>query len=141
MLKTLTKSLREHKKASWITILLSMAEVVFEIMIPLSMSALIDNGIDKGSMPAVLKYSIILVIFSLTELIAGFLAAKIAAGASAGFAGNFSYFLTADSFACGLLNRCNVFGASDTDKGVSYLRQAEQCGSGKCQRDARSKIV
>lgn len=88
MLKTLTKSLREHKKASWLTILLSMAEVVFEIMIPLSMSALIDNGIDKGSMPAVLKYSIILVIFSLTELIAGFLAAKIAAGASAGFAGN-----------------------------------------------------
>lgn len=88
MIGTLIKSLREYKKASLATILLAVAEVVFEIMIPLCMSALIDEGIEKGSMPNVFRYGIFIVVFAGTELAAGFFAAKLAAKASAGFAGN-----------------------------------------------------
>lgn len=88
MIGTLIKSLREYKKASLATVLLAVAEVVFEIMIPLCMSTLIDEGIEKGSMPDVFKYGICIAVFAGTELAAGFFAAKLASKASAGFAGN-----------------------------------------------------
>ena len=56
MIKTLWKSLREYKKASLLTIIFSVFEVIFEIIIPLYMSDLIDFGIDTGNMSVVLKY-------------------------------------------------------------------------------------
>ena len=43
MIKTLLKSMRQYKKVSWATIFFSMFEVVFEIVIPLCMSGLIDS--------------------------------------------------------------------------------------------------
>ena len=46
---TLLKSLREQKKVSLFTILLSVLEAIFEIIIPLSMANLIDYGIEEGS--------------------------------------------------------------------------------------------
>ena len=88
MVFTLAKSLREHKKASLITILLSVLEVVFEIVIPLCMSKLIDLGIEKSSMPNVWLFGTYLLIFALLQLLTGVFAARIAAKASAGFAAN-----------------------------------------------------
>lgn len=88
MLMTLLKSLREHKKASIITIFLTILEVVFEIVIPLCMSNIIDLGIELGSMGNVMKYGIILLVFAIMQLITGFLSARIAAKASAGFSAN-----------------------------------------------------
>lgn len=44
MLHTLTRSLRENKGPALVTVLLSALEVVFEIVIPLFMSNLIDPG-------------------------------------------------------------------------------------------------
>ena len=52
MLHTLTRSLRENKGPALVTVLLSALEVVFEIVIPLFMSNLIDFGIEGGSMAA-----------------------------------------------------------------------------------------
>ena len=63
MLKTLGKSLREHKKSSVLTMILATLEVVFEIVIPLTMSDLIDFGVEKGEMNVVIKYGIALLIF------------------------------------------------------------------------------
>ncbi len=88
MLRTLAKSLREHKKASLITIFLAVLEVIFEIIIPLSMSNLIDFGIEKGLMSVVIKYGVWLLVFAVMQLITGFAAAKFAARASAGLAAN-----------------------------------------------------
>lgn len=53
MLKTLFGSLRENKKGSIFTILLSIFEAAFEIFIPLCMAELIDKGIELGEMRAV----------------------------------------------------------------------------------------
>ena len=50
MIHTLARSLRQHKKGSIITMLLSILEVVFEILIPLCMANLIDYGIEQGDM-------------------------------------------------------------------------------------------
>ena len=48
MLHTLTRSLRENKGPALVTVLFSALEVVFEIVIPLFMSNLIDFGIEGG---------------------------------------------------------------------------------------------
>lgn len=88
MIKTLIKSLREHKKGSLITIILSASEVVFEIVIPLCMSGLIDYGIDTGVMAKVWTYGAALFIFALLQLTTGIGAARIGAKAAAGFAAN-----------------------------------------------------
>ena len=88
MIRTLLKSLREHKKGSWTTIFFSVIEVVIEIIIPLCMADLIDFGIEAGNMGVVWKYSAALVIFALLELCVGMLSAHIGAKTAAGFAAN-----------------------------------------------------
>lgn len=88
MIKTLIHSLREYKKGSVITILLSVLEAAFEIAIPLCMAKVIDEGIDIGNMNAVWKYGIILLVFALFQLGTGVLSAHIAARTSAGFSAN-----------------------------------------------------
>lgn len=88
MIKTLARSLREYKKGSLITILLSIFEAAFEILIPLCMAKVIDDGIDLGNMDAVWKYGIILLIFAFFQLLTGVLAAHIAARTSVGFSAN-----------------------------------------------------
>lgn len=88
MIKTLLKSLREYKKGSLITILLSVLEAAFEILIPLCMARVIDYGIDIGNMGAVWKYSVILLVCALFQLVTGVLAAHIAARTSVGFSAN-----------------------------------------------------
>lgn len=88
MIKTLMYSLREYKKGSVITILLSILEAAFEITIPLCMAKVIDEGIDLGNMNAVWRYGIILLIFALFQLVTGVLSAHIAARTSVGFCAN-----------------------------------------------------
>ena len=88
MIKTLSRSLREYKKGSVLTILLSVLEAAFEITIPLCMAKVIDEGIDLGNMNAVWKYGMILLAFALFQLITGVLSAHIAARTSVGFCAN-----------------------------------------------------
>lgn len=88
MIKTLSRSLREHKKGSIITIVLSILEAAFEILIPLCMADMIDKGIDPGNMSAVWKYGIALLLFAALQLFTGVLSAHIAARTSVGFSAN-----------------------------------------------------
>ena len=107
MIRTLLKSLREYKKGSWITVLLSILEVVFEIVIPLCMSELIDKGIDLGNMSEVWKYGIALLCFALLELLTGIMSARLGAKAAAGFSAN----LRKDMY-----DRVQTFAFSNIDK-------------------------
>lgn len=88
MVKTLLKSLREYRKASIATIIFSILEVVFEIVIPLCLSDLIDYGIYAGDMNVVWKYSLVLIIFALMELACGYFGAHFGAVAATGFSAN-----------------------------------------------------
>ncbi|MGN0807853.1 MAG: ABC transporter ATP-binding protein [Candidatus Coproplasma sp.] len=88
MIKTLAKSLREHKKGTVFTILLSVVEAAFEILIPLCMAELIDKGIDVGNMNAVWKYGVVLLVFAILQLVSGILSAHIAAKTSVRFSAN-----------------------------------------------------
>ena len=88
MIKTLLKYVKEYKKVAIITPILVLLEVVLEIMIPLVMAELIDQGIDGGSMPDIVKYGIELLIFAILALAFGVAAGRTASVASAGFARN-----------------------------------------------------
>ena len=88
MIKTLLKSMRQYKKVSWATIFFSTFEVVFEIVIPLCMSGLIDNGIEGGVMSMVWKYGLALLFLAVFQMVTGMLAAFLGSRASAGFGAN-----------------------------------------------------
>lgn len=107
MLHTLSRSLRENKGPALVTVLLSALEVVFEIVIPLYMSDLIDYGIEGGSMAAVWKFGAFLLLLAAFQLATGVLAARIAARASVGFGAN----LREDMY-----NNVQTFAFSNIDK-------------------------
>lgn len=88
MIKKLASQIKEYKKTAAVTPVLVLLEVVMEILIPLIMAELIDNGIDGGSMPQIIKYGIMLIVAAVLALIFGIAAGRAAAVASAGFAKN-----------------------------------------------------
>src|SRR5690554_3602330 len=88
MIKTLARSIREYKKNSILTPLFVMLEVLFEVMIPLIMAGLIDQGIDAGDMGVILRLGMLLLASALIALTFGALSGRNAAVASAGFAKN-----------------------------------------------------
>ncbi|MGN0789534.1 MAG: ABC transporter ATP-binding protein [Christensenellales bacterium] len=88
MIKTLAKSLRQYKKGSIITIVLSVMEAAFEILIPLCMAKVIDVGIELGDMSAVWKYGAILLALACLQLLTGISSAHIGAKSAVGFCAN-----------------------------------------------------
>lgn len=88
MLKKLSKSIREYKKASILSPIFVSLEVLMEVLIPTLMAKLVDFGIDKGNMNYIIKIGIVLALFAFISLIFGMLAGKYAAFASSGFAKN-----------------------------------------------------
>lgn len=88
MLKTLGKSVREYKKPALITPVLVTIEVVLEVIIPLLMANLIDQGMYTGQMNVIIKIGLQLVFASILSLVFGCASGVTASKASAGFAKN-----------------------------------------------------
>ena len=77
MIRKLLKSLREYKKPTLLTIFCAVIEVVFEILIPLCMSDLLDFGIEGGKMSIVVKDGTWLIVLAALQLLTGVLAAVL----------------------------------------------------------------
>ncbi len=88
MIKRLSKSIREYKLPTLLTPLFMSLEVIMEVLIPMLMGKLIDNGIYKTDTAYVVKTGFILVILCSLGLAAGVLGGVFAAKASSGFAKN-----------------------------------------------------
>ena len=88
MLKKLMKSIREYKKDTILTPLFVSLEVVLEVLMPLIMANLIDDGIYGGNLEIVYKIALQLVICTIFSLLFGALSGICASKASAGFAKN-----------------------------------------------------
>ena len=88
MLKTLIRQVKEYKKDAFLTMFFVIVEVILEILIPLMMAGIIDEGIEAQNMNAVYKYGAIMFVIVIGTLSTGFLAGKYAASASTGFAAN-----------------------------------------------------
>lgn len=88
MIKKLAMCIGQYKKASILTPLYVLFEVIMEVAIPFLMADLIDKGINAGEMSVIMKLGIALIISSLISLLFGILAGHYAAVASSGFAKN-----------------------------------------------------
>lgn len=71
MIKTLAGSIRQYKKQTIMSPVTVALEVFFEIMIPLIMAKLIDEGIDQGDMGVIWKYGLILLAVAMISLFCG----------------------------------------------------------------------
>ncbi len=88
MIKKLVSHLGEYKRAAILTPMFSALEAVMDILLPTIMAFIIDLGIEKGDMNAILKYGLLTFAVAAIALLLGILAGKYAAEASTGFAGN-----------------------------------------------------
>ena len=88
MIRKLSRAVREYKKDALLTPVTAALEVVMEVIIPLLMARLIDNGIDAGDMGAIWKIGLLLVLCALVSLAFGVLSGFFGARASTGFARN-----------------------------------------------------
>ena len=88
MIKKLARSLREFKKDSILSPVFVSLEVLMEVLIPMLMASIIDNGIEQGNMTYIWQLGIVLVLASILSLFFGVLSGRFAAKASAGFAKN-----------------------------------------------------
>ena len=88
MLKTLGAQIKEYKKASILTPIFIVGEVIMELLIPLLMASIIDKGVSAGNMNHVFIMGGMMIILALFSLLFGVLNGKYAAEASTGFAKN-----------------------------------------------------
>ncbi len=88
MIKKLVSHLGEYKSASIKTPLFAALEAIMDVLLPTIMAFIIDQGIEKGDMNAILRYGLLTFLVAAIALVLGVLAGKYAAEASAGFAGN-----------------------------------------------------
>ena len=88
MIKKLVSHLGEYKAASIKTPLFAALEAIMDVLLPTIMAFIIDQGIEKGDMHAIVKYGLLTFLVAAIALLLGVLAGKYAAEASTGFAGN-----------------------------------------------------
>ncbi|MCI9136610.1 MAG: ABC transporter ATP-binding protein, partial [Lachnospiraceae bacterium] len=88
MVKTILGQVKEFKKDSLLTPVYMMLEVIMEMIIPLLMAAIIDNGVEKGDMNYIYKTGAVMVLMAVLGLLTGVMGAKYGASASTGLARN-----------------------------------------------------
>lgn len=88
MIKTLAKHIKGFVKESVMTPLFMILEVVAEMLIPLIMSSMIDEGINEGNMQNIITTGLLMGACALIGLFGGIMGGIYGAKASAGFARN-----------------------------------------------------
>ena len=88
MIKTLAKHIKGFVKESVMTPLFMILEVVAEMLIPLIMSSMIDEGINEGNMQHIIMTGLLMGACALIGLFGGVMGGIYGAKASAGFARN-----------------------------------------------------
>lgn len=88
MIRTLLREVKEYKKASIVTPLFMILEVLMEMMIPFLMASIIDDGVNAGDIGHIYKVGGIMVAAASVGLLAGMAGGRYGAKASAGLAKN-----------------------------------------------------
>ncbi len=88
MLKTLLAQVKQYKKDSILSPIYIVLEVIMEVLIPLMMASIIDDGVEKGNMKHVVFMGGCMVGAAMLALMFGVLSGRCAAKASTGFAKN-----------------------------------------------------
>lgn len=88
MIKTLARQIKEYKRASLVTPIFMILEVAMEMVIPLMMASIIDDGVQAGDMKHIFVIGCYMVLAAVVGLFAGVMGGKYGAKASTGFARN-----------------------------------------------------
>ncbi len=88
MVNHIAAAIRENKTCSILTPIFVTIDVFFEVLIPIVMAMLIDQGIDSGNPKAVLHFGAILICMAGGALLFGILSGVTAARAATGLARN-----------------------------------------------------
>lgn len=112
MNKKLLRSVREYKRQSFLTPVLVALEVLMEVMIPLLMANIIDDGITKGDMDYIIRVGLLLILMAIIALFFGAKAGQLAAIASAGYAKNLRHdiFYKVQDFSFGNIDHFSTSG-------------------------------
>ncbi|MDE7477942.1 MAG: ABC transporter ATP-binding protein, partial [Lachnospiraceae bacterium] len=85
-MNSIFKYMKDYKKESILAPLFKMLEASFELMVPLVMAAIIDNGIANSDTPYIFKMGAVLVLLAAVGLISSVTAQYFSAKAAVGFA-------------------------------------------------------
>lgn len=110
MIKKLAAQVKEYTAAAIVTPLWMVLEVIMEMIIPLLMASIIDNGVDKGDMNHIYIMGGLMVVVSLVSLTAGIMGAKYGAKASMGLGKNLrkSMFANIQTFSFANIDKFNT---------------------------------
>ena len=76
MIKKLASHLGEYKRSAIVTPLLSALEAIMDILLPTIMAFIIDQGIEKSDMNAILKYGLLTFLVAAFALLLGVLGGR-----------------------------------------------------------------
>ena len=88
MIKTLAKQIKEYQSATLVTTIFMILEVDMEMVIPLLMPTIIDDGGQAGDMKHIFAIGCYMILAAIVGLFAGVMGGKYGAKASTGFARN-----------------------------------------------------
>ena len=88
MIRTLLKEVKEFKRASLITPVFMMLEVIMEMLIPFLMASIIDDGVNAGDIGHIYRLGGLMIVVATIGLFAGVAGGRFGAKASTGFARN-----------------------------------------------------
>ena len=86
--KVLMRHIGEFRRDAILTPLVMIGEVICEMIVPLLMATLIDDGVEKGDMGVIVRTSLIMLVVVLCGLTVGCLGSVFGSKAAAGFARN-----------------------------------------------------
>ena len=88
MIKKLASHVKQYKWSAILTPICAAGEVVMEVLIPLTMAELINQGIKGSDTQALIKYGLLMMLLALVSLFFGVACAHLASHASSGFGAN-----------------------------------------------------
>ena len=88
MLKTLAREIKEYIRPSILTPLFMIGEVIMEMIIPLMMASIVNEGIEGGNTKHIYVMGALMIVATLISLFFGIAGAKYGAQAAMGFGKN-----------------------------------------------------
>ena len=144
MIKTLAAQIKEFKKDSILTPCFMILEVIMEMVIPLMMASIIDDGVEAGDIHHIYMVGIAMVIAACIGLFAGVMGGKYGARASAGFARNLrqAMYDNIQTFSFSNLDKFSTAGlVTRLTTDVTNLQNAYQMLLRMCMRAPASMII
>ena len=107
MIRTILNEVKEYKRASVVTPMFMILEVIMEMIIPYLMASIIDDGVNAGDLGHIYRIGGIMIVAATVGLFAGAMGGKFGAKASAGLAKNLRE---------AMFNHIQTFSFSNIDK-------------------------